>query len=369
MVEWEAASLEQAGNPIRVLKTSQQTYSEPTWRRGLVHLGGIYSQSNRSRVAAEIAEFRPDLVHVHNLFPHFTPAVYGPCREAKLPIVQTLHNYRMLCSADFLHRDNQPCEICLKKAVAWPSVIHGCHQGSSLFSFIKMNAAAAQKLVATTLGWVNVFIATSEHMREKFIAGGFPADKIAVKPSAAPDPRLPERPRSYFCYAGRLSPEKGISILLSAWKRPNMPELRIAGAGPMEEAVRAAAAENPAIRYVGLVDKAEVSKLMAGAIATLVPSTWDEPSPVVMMQSLSVGTPVITSDLGLRAEVIGHDRCGLVFPTGSVDGLEQQVRFAQASPDACAQMGAEARRRYEENYSMEAGGALLLKIYERALSG
>lgn len=367
MVSWEAEPLEQAGIPIRVVQTSQQIYSEPLWKLGLVHLGGIYSPSARARIAAEIASFQPDLVHIHNLFPHLTPSVYAACRDAHLPVVQTLHNYRLLCPADFLHRDGKPCEICLRKTFAWPSVAYGCVQGSSLYSFIKMNAAAAQRIAATTLGMVDIFIATSEHMRAKFIAGGFPADKIAVKSSASPDPNLPPRTRSYFCYAGRLSPEKGIALILEAWSQAGMPELRIAGTGPMEDAVRAAAARNSAIRYLGLIDKAEVFELMAGAIATLVPSTRDEPSPVVLVQSLSVGTPVITSDLGLRAEIIVHGECGLAFPSGSAAALEEQVRIAQASPDLCEHMGRRARRRYEERYSLEGSRAQLLEIYERAL--
>lgn len=365
MVTWEAESLEQAGVPIRVFETSQELYSQPLWKLGLVHLGGVYSVSNRARVAAEVADFQPDLVHIHNLFPHFTPSVYAACRGR--PIVQTLHSYRMLCAADFLHRDGQPCEICLQKTFAWPSLAYGCVQRSALYSFIKMNAVAAQRIAVTTLGMVDLFIATSEHMRAKFIAGGFPADKIDVKSSSAPDPQLPPRARAYFCYAGRLSPEKGIRLILEAWREPGMPELRIAGTGPMEEAVRAAAAQNPAIRYLGLIDKSAVFELMAGAIATLVPSTWDEPSPVVLMQSLSVGTPVITSNLGLRAEIIAQGECGLVFPSGSAASLAQQVRFAQSSPEACRQMGQGARRLYEQRFSLEAGREQLLRIYQRAL--
>jgi glycosyltransferase involved in cell wall biosynthesis len=368
MVAWETESLEEAGIPIRVVKTSQEVYSEPLWQRALIHMGGVYSVSNRSRVEAEIADFQPHLVHIHNLFPHFTPAVYLACRAAKLPIVQSLHNYRMLCCAGFLHRDGKPCEICIQKTYSWPAVAYGCVGGSPVRSFLKMNAAAAQKIAASTLGMVDVFIATSEHMREKYITGGFPAEKIAVKPSAAPDPKLPPRPRTYFCYAGSLRPEKGISLILEAWSQPGMPELRIAGTGPMEEAVRDAASRNPAIQCLGLLDKSEVFECMAGAIATLIPSTWDEPSPVVMMQSLSVGTPVITSDLGQRAEIIGHGVCGLVFPSGSSEGLEQQVRAAQASPELCERMGLAARRRYEERYSLAAGRTQLLSIYERALA-
>lgn len=369
MVTWEAQSLEEAGVPIRVFQTSQEIYSEPMWKLGLVHIGGIYSVSNRARVAAEIAAFRPDLVHIHNVFPHFTPSVFAACRDARLPVVQTLHSYRMLCGADFLHRDGKPCEICLRKTFAWPAVVYGCVQRSSLYSFIKMNAVAAQRIAVTTLGMVDIFIATSEHMRAKFIAGGFPAEKIVIKPSSAPDPNLPPRARSYFCYAGRLSPEKGIRLILAAWSQPGMPELRIAGTGPMEDEVRAAAARSPAIQYLGLIDKSEVFELMAGAIATLVPSTWDEPSPVVLMQSLSVGTPVITSNLGQRREIIGHGECGLVFPSGNADALAEQVRQAQASPEECKRMGQGARRRYEERYSLDSGRAQLLRIYERALGG
>ncbi len=369
MVRWEAASLAEAGVAVRVVETSQAVHGEPLWKRTLVNGLGLYSVGERGRVEGELAAFRPDVVHIHNVFPHMTPAVYLACRAAGVPVVQTLHNYRMLCPAGFLHREERPCALCLEKRLAWPAVVHRCVQGKVLNSVLKMNAAAAQKMVVLREGMVDVFISTSEAMRARYVQGGFPEERMVVKPSGSPDPKVGEREREYFCFAGRLSEEKGIGLMLEAWGKAGMPALRIAGAGPMEGAVREAAERNPAVRYVGMLRPEEVFGLMAGAKATLVPSTWDEPSPVVMMQSFSVGTPVISSDLGRRGEIVGDGGCGVVFLSGSAAGLEAAVRRVEGAEQERREMGRAARRVYEEQYSLEAGARVLMGIYARVAGG
>jgi glycosyltransferase involved in cell wall biosynthesis len=252
IVRWEVDALAGHGVDVRLVETPRAALQLPRWRRGIASLGGVYSIGWRNDVRREIDRFRPDLVHVHNLWPHMTPSVYDACRDAARPVVQTLHNYRMTCIADFLSREGSRCELCLGRKVAWPGLLHRCVEGSATSSAVKMSAIGVHNVLRTWTRRIDTFIATTEAMRTTFVRAGLPEDRIRIKPSFAPDRGASDCERRYFCFAGRLSREKGIGELLDAWSAPGMPELRIAGAGPLEGAVQEAAARLPNLRYVGI---------------------------------------------------------------------------------------------------------------------
>jgi glycosyltransferase involved in cell wall biosynthesis len=368
VVRWEVEALSAHGIDVRLVETPRDVLGEPRWKRGLASLGGIYAPGWRRDVRREIDAFRPDLVHVHNLWPHATPSVYDACRDTARPVVQTLHNYRIACIADFLSRDGQRCERCLGRRVGWPGLTHRCVEGSAAASAVKMTAIGVHNLLHTWERRVDTFIAMTEAMRATFARAGLPANRIRVKPSCAPDRGASNRERRYFCFAGRLSREKGVEALLDCWSAPGLPELRIAGDGPLAGAVREAAARHCSVSYVGMLAPDGVSELMGGAIATIIPSAWDEPSPVVMMQSFCAATPVIVSDHGHRDESVEHRVTGLVYAAGDRDALRREIAWATTHPEACRAMGATARRRYEERYSTEASRARLLEIYADTLA-
>lgn len=367
VVTWEVQALRDHGLPLRFIETDPKELERPIPITGILHLAGAYSIPARSRVAREIAHFRPDLVHVHNFWPNMTPSVYFACRHAGVPVVQTLHNYRLSCNGDFLARKGHACTLCLGKKFGWPGVVNRCSMDSYAISFVKAASISVHTILNTWNRAVDTFIVTSEAMRSVALRVGIEPSKIFIKPSCAPDPGFRETDRTYFCFAGRLSHEKGIGQLIEAWRHlPGVP-LRIAGAGFMEADVRAFAATNPCVQYVGMLPRDSVPDLMRGAIATLLPSTWDEPSPVVLVQSLSVGTPVIASDLGSRKETITHGETGLVFKDRDVPEFVRLVRWAVDHPTECRAMAAAARKRYEEKYSIAANHARLLEIYEQTL--
>lgn len=368
VVRWEVEALSAHGVDVRLVETPRDVLGRPRWTRGIASLGGVYAVGWRRLVRGEIDAFRPDLVHVHNLWPHATPSVYDACRDTARPVVQTLHNYRIACIADFLSRDGERCELCLGRRVGWPGLAHRCVGGSAAASAVKMTAVGVHNLLRTWERSVHTFIAMTEAMRATLARAGLPAERIRVKPSCAPDRGASGRERSYFCFAGRLSREKGVEALLDAWSTPGMPELRIAGAGPLADRVREASSRHPGIRYLGMLTPEGVSELMGGAIATLVPSAWDEPSPVVMMQSFCAGTPVIASDHGHRRESVDDRVTGLVYPAGDRDALRRAIAWASTNPDACRALGAEARRRYEDRYSIDASRARLMDIYAETLA-
>ncbi len=365
VVRWEAEGLAAMGVTVRLVETPPGTLDTPEWRRGLMHLGGIYSLPWHRRMRREIEEFRPDIVHTHNLWPHMTPSVYAACRGASIPVVQTLHNYRLLCIADFLNRNGEPCALCIGKRFDWPGVRYRCVEGSAGKSLLKATAIGIHKVLGNWNRMVDAFVVPSEYMRAKFVRGGVDESKLFVKATCAPDVGEGTQKGGYFCFAGRLRYEKGIRLLLEAWRDVSDLELRIAGAGPLEDEVRAAAAVNPSIRFLGLLSPDGVAELMQGALATLVPSTWEEPCPVTMVQSYSAGTPVIASDLGPRSEMVTHGETGLIFPSNDAPALQRHVRWAAGHPDECNAMGRAARERYVAEYSISGTCARLVELYKQ----
>jgi glycosyltransferase involved in cell wall biosynthesis len=223
VVRWEVDALSAHGIDVRLVETPRDVLSEPRWKRGLASLGGIYAPGwrrdvrardrrvpSRSRPRAQPVAAR-DAVGLRCLSRH------------RAAVVQTLHNYRIACIADFLSRDGQRCERCLGRRVGWPGLKHRCVEGSASASAIKMTAIGVHNLLHTWERRVDTFIATTEAMRATFARAGLPADRIRVKPSCAPDRGASDRERRYFCFAGRLSREKGIEALLDGWSTPACP--------------------------------------------------------------------------------------------------------------------------------------------------
>ena len=208
IVDWEIAALEAHGVLVSRVETPASAIKEPRWQRGIQHLGGVYSVSSRNRVRQEIEAFRPDIAHVHNLWPHMTASIYFACRDARVPIVQTLHSYQMMCIANFLCRDGKPCARCLGKTFAWPGVLHRCVENSVGKSVVKMTAMGVHNALGTWKRMVDTFIITSESMRAKFMLSGIPADKLHVKPSCCPDLGFSDRPRELLLFRRPAEPRE-----------------------------------------------------------------------------------------------------------------------------------------------------------------
>lgn len=325
---------------------------------------GIYSRASYARVTAAIREFAPDVVHVHNFWPQATPAVHYAGRAAGCAVVQTIHNYLMLCVNGVLLRNQMPCDLCVDR-LPWAAVRHRCLRDSFSRSAIAAAAFGAHRWIDTWNRTVDIFIAPNQSARERFVRSGIDPQRIVVKPQPAPDHGSGTSDRSYFLYAGRLGVEKGISTLLEAWKGCDS-TLQIAGAGALEGLVRAAAERQPNIRYLGELLPADVAVAMQGAIATIVPSHWEEPFPLVIAESYAAAAPVIASDTGSRAETVNDGETGLIVPAGDVESLRRAVQWAAAHPTELRRMGNSARKRYETSYSEEAVGTRLMSIYEQA---
>jgi glycosyltransferase involved in cell wall biosynthesis len=334
----------------------------------LVLLGNtIWNRRTYQELQALIEREQPDIVHVHNTFPVISPAVYYAAGEAGIPVVQTLHNYRLLCPTATLFRAGQVCEDCMGRAIPWPGVVHGCYRGSLPATVAAAAMLATHNYRRTWSEAVSAYIALSDFARDKFIQGGLPAAKIFVKPNfLEADPGMGEARGNYALFAGRLTPEKGIGTLLEAWRElgAELP-LQIAGDGLMAPEVERAAAESGHVRWLKWLPRAEILRKMKDASLLVLPSTWYEGFPMILAEAFAIGLPVIASDLGSMSSIVDHRH----FRAGCSSDLVDQVRWLRAHPAEAALMRTQARQEYEGKYTGETNYAQLIDIYASAGAG
>lgn len=336
----------------------------PELARSTIWNGAVYRE-----LRALIRRERPQVAHFHNTFPLISPAAYYAARAEGVPVVQTLHNYRLLCSNAQFFREGRVCEDCLGKAVPWPGVVHACYRDSRPASGVVAAMLTTHRALGTWSRTVDAYVALTEFARRKFIEGGLPAEKIAVKPNFIhPDPGAGEGKGGYVLFVGRLSEEKGLGTLLAAWERlKEKVTLKIAGDGPLAPRVSEASARSREVEWVGRQDKDQVLALMKDARALIFPSLWYEGFPMVIAEAYAVGLPVITSDLGGMSSLIDHGRTGLHFHPGNAEDLAAAVGWAAGHPAELSRMRWEARNEFETRYSAEQNYRLLRSIYEAAI--
>jgi glycosyltransferase involved in cell wall biosynthesis len=333
------------------------------WSKVTTAVRAPYSRRARDQLAEVIADFAPAVVHVHNFFPLLSPSVYDACRAAGVAVVQTLHNYRTICPGALLLRNGRACEDCLD-ASPYQAALYGCYRGSRIASLPVARMVDLHRRRGTWSYKVDRFIALSAFSKGKFVAAGFPADRIAIKPNFAHDRRVGgSAARDGALYVGRLSTEKGIAILLRAWETLDEP-LRVVGDGPLRALVDAA---GPKIVAHGWKPASEVAEAMARAAFLVLPSIWPESFPMVIIEALCQGIPVIASRIPALEEIIADGANGLLFAAGDAGDLASKVSWACAHPEEMRRMGANSRRLYEEKYSPPVNLRLLTEIYETAV--
>jgi glycosyltransferase involved in cell wall biosynthesis len=312
-----------------------------------------------------LAEVRPDIVHVHNFFPRLTPSIYDACIEAGVPVVQTLHNFRLTCAAGTLMRNGTVCEKCVGGS-PYQAVMHRCYRDSTLGSLALARMIDYHRRSGTFARKVDLFIALTEFARDKFVAAGLPKHKIIVKPNTAPDPGRDAGAahRNGALYVGRLSSEKGLVDLIDAWKGINAP-LRIVGTGPLRDALAYRASAN--VTFLGPLSPDLVRTEMGKAAFLVMPSTCYEGFPMVIAEAYACGLPVLASRIGSLAEIVVPGVAGDLFEAGNSESLAAIVNAAISRPVDLSRWGRGARDIYERCYSSTVVSEQLLSAYERVL--
>jgi glycosyltransferase involved in cell wall biosynthesis len=313
----------------------------------------------------------PQIVHFHNTFPLISPAAYYAARAESVRVVQTLHNFRLLCANANLLRDGKVCEDCFGKSIPWPGIVHKCYRGRRDASAVIATMQTVHRLLGTSRRAVDVYIALTEFSRRKLVEGGLPVDKIAIKSNFVfPDPSPGDGKGGYAVFVGRLSAEKGVDTLLKAWRylEGHMP-LKIIGNGPMAGLVQEAARNDPAIQWLGHLALEAVYSVIGDAACLVLPSQCYETFARVAIEAFAKGTPVIASKLGAMSEIIDDSRTGLHFEPGDPLDLAAKVQRILADPLGLARMRRAARQEFDRSFTADANHKSLMAIYERALSG
>jgi glycosyltransferase involved in cell wall biosynthesis len=335
-----------------------------------VGIQATWSHNSYVRIRDYATAWPPDILDVHNFFPLISPSVYYAARRLRVPVAQTLHNYRLLCPGANFYRNGAVCEDCTRHAVPWPAIVHGCYRGSRLQTSAVAAMVTAHRLMRTWMKMVSVFFVLSEFAKKKFVESGLPEARLVVKPNFVVDPGQTGNGGDEFLYAGRLSPEKGIRTLLEGIAKTRTPSarFRIIGDGPMEAAVREAALKDPRITYCGRLPLKDVMGYMASARAVVVPSECYETFGRSAAEALATGTPVICSAAGAVAEIVTDAVTGFHFQQGNAADLARVLDSVSTEAGILLSMRGDARRDYEAKYTPERGYELIMNAYNGAIA-
>ncbi|HET9282497.1 MAG TPA: glycosyltransferase family 4 protein [Candidatus Angelobacter sp.] len=362
----EAALLARHGHEVELLEEDNKRV-EILGKAGTA-MRTVWSRESQKRVENKLHSGRFDILHVQNFFPLWSPSVYYAASRCGVPVVQTLRNYRLICSNAIFFRENRVCEDCLGRFAPWPGILHGCYRDSRAASSVVAAMIGAHKIAGTWRKQVNTYIALTDFAREKYIAGGLPAEKIIVKPNFVdPAPSPGSGGGGYALFIGRLSAEKGLATMIEAWKTADgVLPLKIAGDGPLLELVKAAAASNPSIQYLGRTAPEDTLELMRRAEFLVFPSGCYEAMPRTVIEAFAVGTPVLASDIGATASMVMPEETGFHFAPGNVTELREKAEWCSRNLLRMRAMREKARAAFEARYTGAANVGELLSIYGKA---
>lgn len=332
-----------------------------------VALQSVWSGDSYVQMKKRLQDFQPDVVHVHNTIPLISPSVYAACHSDRVPVVHTLHNYKLICPGAYLYRDGQVCEDCVKKVVRYPGILHGCYRNDGLQSTVAVAGLTTHQLRGTYKNDVDIYIALTRFARQKFIEGGLPAEKIAVKPNfVTSDIKSGSHTGGYVLFVGKLVKYKGIETLLQAWHLLDEAiPLKVVGQGPLEILLKSNLPSN--VEYLGSMPREQVLKLMAEASFIVFPSEWYEGFPMTIVEAFATGNPVVASRLAAMAEIVRDGVSGWHFTPGDAQDLARTVQLAWSNPEELRRRGDLARKQYDNSYSLEKNYQMTISIYQTAI--
>lgn len=340
-----------------------------------VTFDSVWSRETYHEVSALIRKEKPDLAHFHNIWYLISPSAYAACRDAGVPVVQTLHNFRMFCANGLLLRNGRVCEKCVGK-LPWRGAAYGCFRSSRLYSTPVVFTEMVHQMKGTWVNAVAAYIALTEFGKQTFIECGLPAEKIFVKPNFLSEPPPPsEKTQEYAVFIGRLSEEKGVDNLLKALS--HLPaelrrsfRLKIIGDGPhrqkLEEEVKAQGL-GQTVEFLGKRSHTECMDLLKGARFLVLPSVCYENFPMTIVEAFACGKPVVASRFGAMAAIVEHEQTGLLFQAGDSRGMADSLTTMISDTDLCLRMGKNARLEFEHRYTADRNFDQLMNIYGHIL--
>ncbi|HET7248423.1 MAG TPA: glycosyltransferase [Gemmatimonadales bacterium] len=362
VVEAEVSLLRARGHTVELyLRQNDELHDMGAWAAAK---DTVWSSRTGADVARLVADFQPHVIHVHNTFALISPSVYAAAASARVPVVQTLHNFRLLCLQAMFLREGRVCEDCLG-GMPWRGVLRRCYRGSAPQSAVLAATIGLHRAIGTYRKNVSRYIALTEFSRTKFMAGGLPGERISVKSNFADLPVLDHRRiRTGALFVGRLAPEKGTQVLARAAATRLPAVIDVIGAGPERSSLEA----GPGIRLLGSQTPQTVYAKMREAAYLVVPSVCYENFPLTVVEAFANGLPVIASRLGAMAELVRDGETGVLFEAGSAEDLARTMAWADAHPGDMTRMGRAARDEYELKYTPDRNYAALMDIYRAAIT-
>jgi glycosyltransferase involved in cell wall biosynthesis len=362
VVDMEIALLRSRGHAVQLYQRhNDELQSLPAATAAAT---ALWSRRSAREVDAVCAAFQPDLVHVHNTFPLISPSVYWTAARRRIPVVQTLHNFRLLCPQGTFLRKGAVCQDCLGKS-PWRAVVRKCYRESMPQSAVLAGMLGAHRVAGTYRNRITRYIALSEFSRDRFIAGGLPAQRLRVKPNFV-DGAVPPGPgrRRGGLFVGRLSSEKGITTLLGALRQGCDTRIEAIGTGPSAAEVASELGDG----YLGFLPREEIMRRMRSASFLIVPSMCLEQLPTTILEAFSCGLPVIASRLGALVDIVREGVTGLLFNPGDESDLAKKIAWAGAHEEEMQRMGRAARAEYEAKYTPSINYKMLIEIYEDVIA-
>lgn len=358
VVKNELKLLRDAGHSVHVEIISNHQI-KGLWSKLSAALGLVFSWKSYFAVKKLIKEIRPDVIHVHNFFPLWSPSIFYACKSLNTPVVLTLHNYRTLCPTALLMYDGKVTEKSITDGPWW-SVSKKIYRGSFLGTFLLALMISIHKYLGTWNKQVSKFIVLTQFAKVKFSSAGFLANKIAVKPNFV-DIEFDQNKKtldSTFLFVGRLSEEKGIRTLNKAVEKNPSLKVTIVGTGPQVEVLC-----HSNFNHLGKQSLESVFAQMQKHMALVMPSIWYEGFPMTLVEAYANGLPVIASRIGALEELVEHGVTGLLFEVGNSESLAQTMHWALDHPQEMYQMGINARKKYEQSYTAQNNLQQLEDIY------
>lgn len=359
--------LRAAGHEVDLYaRDSDEIAGMPRKDRALLPLRSVWSFSGERDLTFRLQERRPDIVHVHNTFPLLSPSVLRAAHRQQLPVVATLHNFRLMCANGVLQRDGGPCEACVGR-IPWRGVVHGCYRGSKVQSVPLAVGITVHRTLDTWQRYVTTLVAPSEFVRSRYVKDGFDAGGIVVKPHAVPQAG-PVRTGAgeVVLFLGRLTEEKGFADLLAAWDA-SLGELVVVGDGPLRAAGEARAARDPSVRMLGALPWQECMDLLPSARVLVVPARSYETFGLVVAEAFAHGVPVVASRIGALAELVEDGTTGALAAPGDPRDLRQALGRV-IDPAVSIACGERAREVYLQRFTPERDLAATERIYADAIA-
>lgn len=363
----EAAMLRKRGHTVldHVIDNAEITRRIPL----SVGFRAVWSPRDHAAVRNLIRRHGIQIVKVDNFFPLISPSIHNAAWQEGIPLVQLVRDYRLICpEGRFIHNETI-CQRCSTRSFPFPSLIHGCYRSSRIQTAAIVGMLATHKLLRTWSKAVTAYVAVSDFVKRILLENRFPADRVFVKPDFVPDIEAGQSNGDYALFVGRLSPEKGLSTVLDAWRcmTPRMP-LKIVGDGPLRSQVQQAADAIPEVQYLGLRPIQDVLAIMGGARVLLFPSICYESFGRTIVEAFAKNLPVIASRLGNVDSMVEEYRTGLKYAPGNPKDLLEKISWMRNHPREWQEMRETCRSTYLANYTEERNYAILMEVFDVVLA-